>query len=257
LRPLTDEHQSCLSFSLTTVPHSEPRPYTDYYGNTVYHFDIPESHARLEIVADADVMTQERDLAQALAADDSPRRPLSQADRDRWLDFLSETPLTAAGNAVRLFSRSIGEGQETWSGLARAIAERIHAALQFRGGVTDVTTTADDALGHGVGVCQDFTHLFLAVSRLHELPARYVSGYLSTGAGAEEIQASHAWAEVLLPRAGWIGFDAANGRLADSRYVRIAIGRDYADVPPVRGAFSGSSGAGVDVAVFVVSDQQQ
>src|SRR5581483_10310222 len=83
LRPLTDTRQSCLSFSLTTNPRSEPRAYVDYFGNTVYHFDIPQPHTRLEIVARAEVDTRDIDLAEVIAADHSPYALLAAIERDR------------------------------------------------------------------------------------------------------------------------------------------------------------------------------
>lgn len=256
LRPLSDERQSCLSFRLTTTPRSEPRPYTDYFGNTVYHFDVQEPHLHLAIVADAEVLTEPFDAAAALQADTSPNEALSPVDHDRWLDFLSPTPLTAAGEATRTFAGGLAEGRSTKAGVVLALADRVHVRLRYEPGNTAVTTTAEEALGLGSGVCQDYTHLFLAVCRSLDIPARYVSGYLCTGAGPDQSQASHAWPEALLPLAGWIGFDATNGRLADERYVRVAIGRDYADVPPVRGAYSGPAGGEPNVAVSVQSDQQ-
>lgn len=257
LRPLTDERQSCLSFSLTTVPRSDPRPYSDYYGNTVYHFDIPAPHSRLEVTADAEVITQDVNTMDVLRSDPSPRQPLSPLDRDRWLDFLAETPLTTAGEGIRAFARSIGEGRSTVAGVVLAVADRVRAVLRYQGGVTNVMTPAEDAYGLQCGVCQDYTHLFLTVCRQLGVPARYVSGYLSTGGGADEVQSSHAWPEALLPVAGWVGFDVTNGCPVDGRYVRVAVGRDYADVPPIRGAFSGRAGTAPDVAVYVVDDQQQ
>jgi len=146
---------------------------------------------------------------------------------------------------------------ETVSGLVREVADRVHAALAYRSGMTDVGTAAEEALDLGTGVCQDFAHLYLAVIRQLGVPARYVSGYLSAGQATDEPLATHAWAEVLLPAAGWVGLDIANGRPVDARYAKIAIGRDYADVPPVRGAYSGPRGANLDVAVTVINDQQQ
>jgi transglutaminase-like putative cysteine protease len=257
LRPLTDDHQACLSFTLTTTPRSQPRPYTDYYGNTVYHFDIPEPHAHLEIVADAEVMTDDRDIATLLSGDHSSYRPLTPADHDRWLDFLSETPLTTAGPAVRGFVRALQVRQDTVAGLVREIADRVHTALAYQSGTTDVATSAEEALDLATGVCQDFTHLFLAVSRQLGVPARYVSGYLGGGGSSDQPLATHAWVEVLLPTAGWLGLDVTNGLLVDAQYAKIAIGRDYYDVPPVRGAYAGLRGSDADVAVSIVNDQQQ
>ncbi len=256
LRPLSDEGQRCLSFALSTEPPSEPRPYTDYFGNTVYHFDVAEPHAQLRIVAEADVETNDGDATAALASDGTPYAPLPQQEQDRWLDWLSETPLTVPGPAVRRLARELMGHTGSVAGLALAVADRVQTALRYETGITGVNTTAEDALNLGVGVCQDYSHLFLSLSRLMGLPARYVSGYLSTDGEGDARQHSHAWPEVLLPMAGWIAFDPTNRRLVDGRYVRVAVGRDYSDVPPVRGAYSGPSGNGLDVAVYVMSDQQ-
>ena len=108
----------------------------------------------------------------------------------------------------------------------------------------------------GEGVCQDYTHIFIAACRSLGVPARYVSGYLCSDGEAGQVQASHAWPEVLLPATGWIGMDVTNNCIVDERYVRVAIGRDYSDIPPIRGAFSGSAGSGPDVAVTVLTQQQ-
>jgi transglutaminase-like putative cysteine protease len=256
LRPLSDERQHCLSFALTTDPGSQPRPYTDYFGNTVYHFDVAEPHERLQILADAEVETHDGDAAVALASDRTPYAPLPQHEQDRWLDWLSETPLTVPGPAVRRLARDLMGHGGSVAALAQAIAARVQDALGYETGITGVNTTAEDALNLGVGVCQDYSHVFLSLCRLMGMPARYVSGYLSTEADGDQRQHSHAWPEVLLPVAGWIAFDPTNRRLVDGRYVRIAVGRDYSDVPPVRGAYSGPSGNGLDVSVYVMSDQQ-
>ncbi len=257
LRPMSDGGQRCVSFQLTTVPASQPRPYTDYFGNTVYHFDVAEPHVQLTIVADAAVETRDDDDSSALLSDTSPHRPLSSEDQDRWLDWLTDTPLTARGAGVVGIADELRAQHKTSSTLVRAVAKRAHDSLRYEAGATGVSTTAEAALALGAGVCQDYTHLLLSICRTLGVPARYVSGYLSTGAGEDQRQQSHAWAEVWLPAAGWIGFDATNDRLIDGRYVRVAVGRDYSDVPPVRGAFSGPSDHGLDVSVYVLSDQQQ
>jgi transglutaminase-like putative cysteine protease len=257
LCPLTDERQSCLSFRLVTSPRSESHSYTDYFGNIVHYFDIQQPHLRLEVAADADVVTEDIDAAARLYSDLSPYEPLTPDQQDQWIDYLSETPLTKVGPLVAELTYAIGEAHLTVSDCVRAAADRVHDALKYEAGVTSVRTAAEDALEFGAGVCQDFTHVFLAVSRRLGIPARYVSGYLCLTAGRDERQASHAWAEVLLPEQGWVGLDVANGRLVNARYVRVAVGRDYSDVPPIRGAYSGPPGTEPVVAVHVYDDQQQ
>jgi transglutaminase-like putative cysteine protease len=130
-----------------------------------------------------------------------------------------------------------------------------------------VHSSIEDALSIGAGVCQDFAHLLLGVVRMRGLPARYVSGYLvpistATAEGRQEEviggQASHAWAEVLFPDEGWIGFDPTLGKPVGLRHVRVANGRDYGDVAPVRGVYKGSAGQrlAVDVRVRPALDDE-
>jgi transglutaminase-like putative cysteine protease len=256
LRPLTDERQSCLNFRLNTSPASDPRPYTDYFGNTVYHFDVHEPHSRLRVTADAEVLTEPFDVSAALNMDTSPLESLSVEAGERWLDFLAQTPLTYAGAEVILFARDVAAGQTTVSAFLRSLLAAVHQRVDYHPGATHVGTCAEDALALGSGVCQDHAHVLLAVCRVAGVPARYISGYLHDDGGAPEAQASHAWAEALLPATGWVGLDPANNCFADERYVRVAIGRDYSDVPPVRGAYAGSSGAGPGVSVSVQNVQQ-
>ena len=111
----------------------------------------------------------------------------------------------------------------------------------------------EEAFAHRHGVCQDFTHVMLGMCRSVGLAARYASGYLFNGpldrlVGA---QASHAWCEVYLPGAGWIGFDPTNNTLADDRYLKVAVGRDYDDVAPVTGSYVGTSHCHMEVEVAV------
>ena len=119
-------------------------------------------------------------------------------------------------------------------------------------GETDVDTTAAQALDAGSGVCQDHAHIFAACARLAGLPARYVSGYLCATDDGNQQQASHAWAEALLPGLGWVAFDPANATSPHAGYVRVAIGRDYMDTAPVRGLRTGPGEERMAVRVAVV-----
>ncbi len=109
-------------------------------------------------------------------------------------------------------------------------------------------TTANQALSLGRGVCQDFSHIMLAACRLQGIPARYVSGYLYNNG---HTAASHSWVDVLLPERGWISLDPTHDREQTGQYVRVAVGRDYADVPPTRGIFKGNAREKMDVEVSV------
>jgi transglutaminase-like putative cysteine protease len=119
---------------------------------------------------------------------------------------------------------------------------------------TRVDSPIDEALESRKGVCQDFTHIMIALVRQLGIPCRYVSGYLhhqADGVVRSADGATHAWAEAWLPDTGWIGFDPTNNLLADHRHIRVAVGRDYADVPPTKGVFKGLSAARSELSVSV------
>ena len=138
--------------------------------------------------------------------------------------------------------------------LLREINTRIYTSFEYVQEATRVESTIDHALGIGQGVCQDFTHIMLALGRQMGIPCRYVSGYLfhrvkDPDRAAED--AMHAWMEAWLPGLGWVGFDPTNNTVAAERHIRVAVGRDYADVPPMRGAFKGDGDSELSVAVQV------
>src|SRR5262249_21099624 len=148
-------------------------------------------------------------------------------------------------------------------GFARAAAALVHDRFRYEPGATHVHSSIEEVLGSGAGVCQDFTHLLLGIARARGVPARYVSGYQAQGRsdaeGLVEITgglASHAWAEVLVPGAGWLAVDPTQGQVVGAEHVRVAYGRDYGDVAPVRGVYRGHAGQrlSVDVRVRPVID---
>ncbi len=172
-----------------------------------------------------------------------------------WL-FQRVTPLTRAGTGCR---RLIAQAQEA-APESEGVLARIHALMAvvaevvaYKPGESSVTSTAEEALAAGFGVCQDHAHVMIACARAMGLPARYVSGYLMMEDRIHQ-EATHAWAEVHLPDLGWVGFDAANGICPDLRYVRVATGLDYAEAAPVSGMRFGAGGERLTVELAV---QQQ
>jgi len=156
-----------------------------------------------------------------------------------WL-FLRSTPLTRAGNNVRRLAKQaagdLSDDIEKLHALSRLIGETV----SYETGRTDSATTAEEAIEHGYGVCQDHTHIFVAAARALGIPARYVSGYLMMNDRVHQ-DASHAWAEAHVDGVGWIGFDVSNGISPDTRYVRVATGLDYTEAAPVSGLRLGDS----------------
>jgi len=166
--------------------------------------------------------------------------------------YLRSTELTAADATIADLSREAkrDEPLATLHALMAAIGER----MTFEVATTDSATPAATSLAAGRGVCQDFAHIFCSAARLLDIPARYVSGHLAR-AGVEAQDASHAWAEAHVPDLGWVAFDPANGICATDAYLRVAIGLDYLDAAPVRGA---RRGGGIEqMAVEVRAEEAQ
>ena len=152
--------------------------------------------------------------------------------------LLRPTRLTAADDRLRALADGLRSPDDTPLESAQRVCDAVHAAIAYEYGVTTVQTTAAEALALGRGVCQDSAHVMLAVCHLLGLPARYVSGHLLGQGG------THAWVEVIVARAGdamAVAFDPCNGRRAGAGYVTVATGRDYLDVAPASGSYSGSS----------------
>lgn len=263
LRPMNDEKQSCLSFRLITTPASQAKSYQDAFGNWVHQFNVLKQHRHLKIETDSVVLRL--DVPEIVA-----ETTLEQADQaqdelyEEFYDYLVQSnyvPHLAALDDLITTAEHNGDG--TAFGFAKAASLLIHERFQYVPGATHVQSSIEDALRLGVGVCQDFAHLLLGATRKRGLPARYVSGYLvpergdSPNSALEEViggQASHAWVEVHIPGCGWMALDPTLGMTVGVRHVRIAYGRDYGDVAPVRGLYNGHAGQRLSVDVQLRPD---
>ena len=246
LRPRDGGVQRLTAFSLVTTPSSLPRPRTDYYGNVAHRVDVEHLHDRLEIVAEATVAVR-------VAAVHAPAPwPAETLAVDPRLEFALPSPRVPLGGGATALWRQWTGGDRSWDALF-ACAARMRTEFGYVTGVTTVDTSVDEFLVAGSGVCQDFTHLFLAMSRSAGWPARYVSGYL--GPPPEQTTArgaSHAWVEICGRDGRWVALDPTHGGAARPDRVVLAFGRDYDDVAPHRGLFYGRAMAQpADVAVEV------
>lgn len=260
LCPRNDVQQSTLDFRLTTEPPSDVRAYTDCFANSVHTFDVAEPHVRLVITASSRVITQPVDQTPVDLLPD-PYAPMRLEDAGDLIDDLQASPRADFAPNVLAFAhrvRDAGPAQRQGSLVAR-VCKTLYDTFEYVPGATDVGTVAAQALAARRGVCQDYTHVMLAVLRVLGIPARYTSGYFHPQAGEVDVgeQASHAWPEVWFPSRGWIGLDPTNDRLVDERYIRVAHGRDYGDVPPVRGSYRGAGTSAMDVGVWVTAGLQQ
>lgn len=238
LKPLDRDGQHCLAFGLITEPHDMVLPYTDHFGNDVRHFDVIQPHQKLMVASVSDVITPD-----SYKADNSDLSPLDE------FNYLSPTAYAPHGAELIAFSKSHAIAGDPLATVF-AMSHAIHATLTYEKGTTDVRTTADQALILGAGVCQDFSHVMLAACRIQGIPARYVSGYLYNNG---HTAASHAWVDVLVPERGWISLDPTHDCEQTGLYVRVAVGRDYADVPPTRGIFKGNAKEIMEVDVTVMA----
>lgn len=261
LRPLHDERQSCLSFRVMTAPHASGTSYQDSYGNSVYQFNVLQEHQRLRIEAESIVLTH--DIPEP-ACQSMTLGKLDSLDEDlheEYFDFIAPTGYVPHLSELRRF---IEAAEEVSRGCVITFVQKlsglIHDCFRYVPGATHVHSSIADSLSISAGVCQDFAHLLLGAVRMRGLPARYVSGYLvpartaSPESRQEEVvggQASHAWAEVLIPGSGWMGIDPTLGTPVGLRHVRVAYGRDYGDVAPVRGVYKGHAGQRLSVDVRV------
>ena len=248
LFPLDDQGQSLLSFALELTPDATVRNHVDYYGNRVHQFHIPEAHRRLSILARSTVVTYPRPAPMPVAAESlvelRPRffdflAPTHRVPLDRdWAATMQAPPLPRDGDVVDYLGR---------------VTRHLHGFFTYRQDVTEIDTPIADFIEAGVGVCQDYTHAMLALCRMLGIPSRYVSGYLETAPGRNlGSDASHAWVEAYLPGSGWVGFDPTNSTTVGQSYVKVGHGRDYDDVPPVKGLRRGGGTESLRVAVSVL-----
>jgi len=255
MQPRTESVQRCLRFELTTTPRARVFAYQDPEGNIVHHFDVPARHRELTIVAES-VVEFVADLAVPLTVDPGTWDVLEEdATRERFFDLLEPSHFARPTKALTAFGQGLGLSRDVDPmTVLRRLNAQMYEAFEYAPQSTRVDSPIDDALETRRGVCQDFAHVMIALVRGMGIPCRYVSGYLfhhHKGTERSTDGASHAWIEAWLPSLGWIGFDPTNKTLATDRHIRVAIGRDYWDVPPNRGAFKGNARSELGVAVRV------
>ena len=247
MTPVQLAGQTVLETRLWTDSQVPVWSYRDYWGTHVSAFDIQAPHDDLLITSRATVETsQPSPLALPLNWGDLT----SRATGGRLFEFCADTPRTSVSAALAEAARSRTAGMDPLDA-AGAIAEWVHGHVTYMPGSTGVQTSAQEAFDQGQGVCQDIAHLTVALLREIGLPARYVSGYLyptpEAEPGDEVTGQSHAWVEYWTGE--WVACDPTNGALVGNQHVVVASGRDYADVPPLKGIYHGAPSSTMEVAV--------
>jgi transglutaminase-like putative cysteine protease len=229
--------------------------YQDQDGNIVHHFNIPGRHSRLLVNAEALVeCLPPPDLPDDLGPDAWGRLDALTASGEHW-DLVNPSAFAQNTALLQALAREISlEREQDPLVTVRRITRDMHQRFEYDQASTHVDSPIDDALQARRGVCQDFAHVMIALVRTLGIPCRYVSGYLfhqADGSDRSSDGATHAWVEALLPELGWVGFDPTNNLIAAERHIRVAVGRDYADVPPTRGVYKGLSAVRSELAVGV------
>ncbi len=254
MQPRSTDYQQCSLFCLQVRPQARIFTYTDSLHNVVHHFTQPGVHQQLAIVAESEVLVNPRPLLPERLPDDAwAQIDASSATGLHW-EMLAPGEVTAPTERLAQLAKELNvERRGDPLALLIEINHRLHRAIAYDATSTNVDSPIDEALAHRRGVCQDYTHIMLALVRnyLH-IPCRYVSGYLfhsRTDTSADG--ASHAWLDVWLPTLGWVGFDPTNDMVVGERHIEVAVGRDYTDVPPTRGIYKGNAGSELAVHVRV------
>lgn len=257
LQPRSDPTQYCTRFDLTIMPSTRLFSYIDRFGNDVHHFAVLPDHDHLSIVARSAIVTVRPH--EPVVPAPTTRRELAADPMLPWLfDEREEGGYVAFGPDLVAFAEEVGDpGNDDLVAWMLAAASMIKRTFSYDKGATSVRTTVDESIRLRAGVCQDYAHVLIALARYRGIPARYVSGYLYSDSTAEGsvlgAEASHAWCELYLPPHGWVGIDPTNDTLIDDRFAKIAVGRDYRDVSPVRGVYKGASKSTMSVNVEMES----
>ena len=245
LIPMSTARQTTMESSITTTPGSSPHRYKDYWGTTVVAFDIPGQHQELTVRSSAIVETKPP------AIPTPAPWSVIHSDADSHIEFLTPSRYTTIPPGVAGIIHELRT--ENPIATVEKVAAWVNESLRYVPGITGVSSTAGEAWETGSGVCQDFAHLTLSVLRSLGIPARYVSGYLHSDSSEEgstdAIGESHAWVEAWT--GAWWGIDPTNLTATGLRHVLVARGRDYDDVPPVKGIYAGTADGAMDVEVRV------
>lgn len=272
LQPLADARQSVQGFALDVVPGTQhQRSDTDSYGNRRLCFTIGQPHRELVVRAASRVVVRAPAWSEAAAtlpweAVRERLRFAAGASFEPASEFAFPSPYVPRLDALRGLAPDVFAPARPVAEVAEALMTRIHGSFAYRSASTLVDTPLAKVIARREGVCQDFAHLMIGVLRLHGLAARYVSGYLLTspsgdqdgasGAPWQGADASHAWVSVWCPTledaSAWIEYDPTNQVRPSMAHVRVAVGRDYGDVAPLRGVIRGGGEHRLDVHVRTV-----
>ncbi|WAC56005.1 transglutaminase family protein [Gordonia sp. SL306] len=249
LTPRSDNRQNVIVNRVETVPATRSYRYTDYWGSAVTAFDLHAPHEELEVSGMSVVETEAGERPSEKVTWDEIRGGYVA---DRYDEMLSYTTYVCKNRQLSSAATRLAKGLDPEDAV-EAVCRYVHEEMEYVPGTTGVHTTAVDAWNERKGVCQDYAHLTLLMLRSLGIPARYVSGYLHPKPNAE-IDAtvegqSHAWIEAWT--GGWWGYDPTNNTGISEQHVSVGVGRDYSDVSPLKGIYTGGGATDLDVVVEI------
>lgn len=243
-------HSSRIAVDPEPATHSDRR---DYYGNDVRYFSVLEAHRQLTVTATSVVEVYKSTEVEASATMPwETARDEIRAYRDdeslQAFEFVAESPFVVLSSDLAAYAKESFSAARPLLAGAVELSSRIYKGFKYLPSSTTIDTTVAEVLRTRRGVCQDFAHVMIGMLRSIGIAARYVSGYLKSGAGAE---ASHAWVSVYVPTSGWVDIDPTNDVLPSDGHVTLAWGRDFGDVTPVKGVTLGGGEHSISVEVRV------
>jgi transglutaminase-like putative cysteine protease len=262
LSPQSTDSQQVLSYSLEVEPFaSELRERKDFFGNITHFLSLQQTHKHLKISSIAEVETF------ILPHSISTPSSMSWEESIEFLEqkngellnirqFILDSPLIGASKELYDYAKKSFPAKRPLFEAVVELMQRIYKDFKFVAGYTTIATPLSEVFKAKKGVCQDFAQIAIGCLRSMRIPARYVSGYIETIAppGKERLQgadASHAWFSAYIPPIGWVDFDPTNNQIPKEQHITVAYGRDYSDVPPVKGVVITSGGHTLTISVDV------
>lgn len=260
LKPRDIPGQTLLEYTLDIFPEpSESTEYTDFFGNNTTHFLIPNQHHQLTVTVTESIEKVDR-------KDSSPISPVTYKQLQQMLQtpdgilldavqFQLESPFIPLDDPdIKAYAQTFFADETPLYESCLQLNAHIYEAFEFVSGATTISTPVSEVFNQKKGVCQDFAHLALAALRSIGIPARYVSGYIETlpPEGEEKlagVDATHAWISVYIPEMGWVDFDPTNNLIPSTQHITIGWGRDYGDIPPLKGVVYSSGISQLNVSV--------
>ena len=247
MTPRASREQWVMNSRIDINPNPWVLSYTDYWGTRVTAFEIREKHSRLNVTSTATVeVTRPAETAPGISWDELHEHTLT----DQLVEMLTVSEHVDPGDELCGYAARVAREAEPAATVAEVVG-RIRERVRYVPGATHVQTRARDVWDAGAGVCQDMVHVAIGALRCVGIPARYVSGYLMPPAnpvpGEPRSAESHAWLQYW--DGAWVGIDPTNDTVPGEFHVEVGLGRDYSDVPPLRGIYSGGGASEMYVEV--------